>query len=36
MTHTLEQFAGKCHDLLKTHPGPAGRQKVAALLKDVL
>jgi predicted metal-dependent enzyme (double-stranded beta helix superfamily) len=36
MTHTLEQFAGKCHDLLKTHPGPAGRQKVAELLKDIL
>jgi len=36
MAHTLEQFAGQCHDLLKAQPGPAGRQKVAELLKDVL
>jgi len=36
MGHTLEQFAGQCHDILKADPGPAGRQKVADLLKDVL
>ncbi|MDO9025965.1 hypothetical protein [Zwartia sp.] len=36
MGHTLEQFAGKCHDILKANPGPAGRQQVADLLKDVL
>jgi hypothetical protein len=36
MAHTLQQFAGQCHDLLKAHPGPAGRQKVANLLKEVL
>ena len=36
MGHTLEQFAGKCHDILKANPGPAGRQQVANLLKEVL
>ena len=36
MAHTLEQFARHCHDLLKAHPGPAGRQQVAELLKEVL
>ena len=33
---TLEQFAAQCHDLLKAEPGPAGRQKVRALLEKVL
>jgi predicted metal-dependent enzyme (double-stranded beta helix superfamily) len=36
MAHTLQQFAGQCHDFLKAYPGPAGRQKVADLLKEVL
>lgn len=36
MGHTLEQFAGKCHDILKKDPGPAGRQKIADLLKEIL
>ena len=36
MSHTLEQFASQCHDLLKNNPGPAGRQKVADVLKGVL
>ena len=36
MAHTLEQFAKACHDLLKAEPGPAGRQKVCALLQEVL
>lgn len=36
MTHTLQQFAHQCHDLLKAQPGPAGRQQVASLLKEVL
>jgi predicted metal-dependent enzyme (double-stranded beta helix superfamily) len=36
MSHTLEQFAKACHDLLKAEPGAAGRQKVCALLQDVL
>ena len=36
MTHTLEQFAGKSHDLLKAQPGAGGRQQVAGLLSEVL
>ena len=36
MACTLEQFAAKCHDILKADPGPAGRNKVCALLQDVL
>lgn len=36
MAYTLEQFASQCHDLLKAQPGPAGRQRVADLLKEVL
>ena len=36
MAHTLEQFAAACHDILKAEPGPAGRQKICALLQDVL
>jgi predicted metal-dependent enzyme (double-stranded beta helix superfamily) len=35
-TTTLEEFAAKCHDLLKTEPGPAGREKVRALLETAL
>jgi len=33
---TLEQFATQCHRLLKETPGPAGREKVCALLQEVL
>jgi predicted metal-dependent enzyme (double-stranded beta helix superfamily) len=36
MAYTLAQFAAECHRLLKAEPGPAGRQKVAALLQEVL
>ena len=36
MPHTLEQLAAKTHDLLAAEPGPAGREKVRALLEDVL
>ena len=36
MDEMLEQFAGECHRILKTDPGPAGRQRVAGLLRDVL
>ena len=36
MPPTLEQFAAKTHDLLAAEPGPAGREKVRALLEDVL
>jgi hypothetical protein len=33
---TLEAFAAKCHDFVKAEPGPAGRQKICALLSQVL
>jgi predicted metal-dependent enzyme (double-stranded beta helix superfamily) len=36
MGYTLEQFAAKCRDFLKSEPGPAGREKVRALLQEVL
>jgi hypothetical protein len=36
MGHTLESFAAECHRLLAAEPGPKGRQKVCALLKDAL
>lgn len=36
MPQTLQQFAAKCHDLLKADPGPAGRQQVCAALREVL
>jgi predicted metal-dependent enzyme (double-stranded beta helix superfamily) len=36
MPHSIETFAANCHDLLKAEPGPAGRQKVCTLLRDVL
>lgn len=36
MGYTLEQFADKCHRLLADEPGPAGRQKVRAVVEDVL
>ena len=36
MTYTVEQFAKSCRSALKAEPGPAGRQKVCALLQDVL
>jgi predicted metal-dependent enzyme (double-stranded beta helix superfamily) len=36
MTTSLEGFAAKCHDLLKAEPGPAGREKVRALLESAL
>lgn len=36
MGHTLEQFADKTHDILTAEPGPGGREKVRALLEDVL
>jgi len=32
----LESFARDCHDILEADPGPAGRQKVAALLEAAL
>ena len=36
MGYTLEQFAAKCHDALKTQPGAEGRKAVCSLVKDVL
>jgi hypothetical protein len=36
MGHTLEQFAARCHDLLKNDPGPAGREAVCSELRAAL
>ena len=36
MPHTIETFAASCRQFLKADPGPAGRQKVCALLHEVL
>ncbi len=36
MAYTLEQFSAACNSALKAEPGPEGRQKVRALLQDVL
>jgi predicted metal-dependent enzyme (double-stranded beta helix superfamily) len=36
MSQTLDQFAARCRDLLKAEPGPKGRDKVRALLQDLL
>jgi predicted metal-dependent enzyme (double-stranded beta helix superfamily) len=36
MPQTLKQFAAKCHDILKAEPGPAGREKVCAALREAL
>jgi hypothetical protein len=36
VTHTLEQFSSECRRILEQDPGVAGRQKVCALVRDVL
>jgi predicted metal-dependent enzyme (double-stranded beta helix superfamily) len=36
MNVTLEQFATDCKQLLRADPSPAGREKVRALVEDVL
>ena len=36
MSHTIEQFAAACHDILKSQNNPAGRSKVCALLQEYL
>jgi len=36
MGYTLEQFAAECNGFLKADPGPAGREKIRALLEKVL
>jgi predicted metal-dependent enzyme (double-stranded beta helix superfamily) len=36
MGYSLDQFSTECHRILKQDPGVEGRQKVCALVKDVL
>jgi predicted metal-dependent enzyme (double-stranded beta helix superfamily) len=36
MGHTLEQLAAKMHDILAAEPGAGGREKVRALVEEVL
>ena len=36
MSQKLEQFAARCHAAIKASPGPAGREEIAGLLKDLL
>lgn len=36
MGYTLDQFSAECHRILAADPGPKGREKVCALLQDVL
>jgi predicted metal-dependent enzyme (double-stranded beta helix superfamily) len=36
MGYTVESFAAECRKILSAEPGPAGREKVCALVQDVL
>jgi hypothetical protein len=36
MAMTLEQFAAECRRILESNPGPDGRQKVGAVVEDML
>jgi predicted metal-dependent enzyme (double-stranded beta helix superfamily) len=36
MAHTLQSFAARCREILKTENNPAGRSKVCALLQEAL
>ena len=36
MGYTLEDFAATCHRILAEDPGPTGREKVRAVVQDVL
>ena len=36
MAYTLETFAAAAHDILTADPGPAGRERLRALVEDVL
>ena len=36
MGYSLDQFADSCHRILTEDPGPGGRNKVCALVQDVL
>ena len=33
---TLEQFAAECRRILENTPGPAGREKVSAVVQQML
>lgn len=36
MAMTLDQFAAECRRILESDPGPTGREKVSAVVQDVL
>ena len=36
MEYTLDSFASECHRILEAEPGPAGREKVRAVVEAVL
>jgi len=36
MGYTLEQFSAKCRAILKSEPGPKGREKICGLVQDLL
>jgi len=36
MSITLDSFASECHRILKTDPGPVGREKVRDLVREVV
>ena len=36
MGYTLEEFSAACHTILTEDPGPKGRTKICALVRDVL
>jgi hypothetical protein len=36
MSYSLEQFSADCHSVLADDPGPAGREKVCALVQKAL
>lgn len=36
MSHTIEDFSRRVHDVLAADPGPSGREKVRVLLEDLL
>lgn len=36
MAYTLERFSTECHNILAADPGPKGREKVCAIVREVL
>ena len=36
MATTIEQFAARCHDALKAHPGTEGRTRICEMVREVL